>query len=132
MATSNQQYLEQLIEWGEHVKDVLTSGNFPENQKHDLMKQLEDWQGKISAVLSDENRNLDDATIQDLKTEGEQLVAPIQGKEPNRKEIKTIPYGKHQLPPLPYEYDALEPYISEEIMRLHHNKHNNSYVEELN
>ena len=28
--------------------------------------------------------------------------------------------GKHHLPPLPYAYDALQPYISEEIMRLHH------------
>ncbi|HHY20677.1 MAG TPA: superoxide dismutase, partial [Bacilli bacterium] len=36
------------------------------------------------------------------------------------------------LPPLPYKFDALEPYISEEIMRLHYSKHHQSYVDGLN
>lgn len=36
------------------------------------------------------------------------------------------------LPPLPYEYNALEPYISEQIMRLHHTKHHQAYVNALN
>lgn len=47
---------------------------------------------------------------------------------------KSVPIGigKHSLPPLPYPYDALEPYISEEIMRLHHQKHHQTYVEGLN
>jgi len=36
------------------------------------------------------------------------------------------------LPPLPYEYDALEPYISKQIMTLHHTKHHQTYVNALN
>lgn len=36
------------------------------------------------------------------------------------------------LPPLPYEYDALEPYMSEETLRYHHDKHHQGYVEKLN
>lgn len=36
------------------------------------------------------------------------------------------------LPPLPYAYDALEPYISNEIMVLHHTKHHQTYVNALN
>jgi hypothetical protein len=36
------------------------------------------------------------------------------------------------LPPLPYEYNALEPHISEQIMRLHHTKHHQTYVNTLN
>jgi len=36
------------------------------------------------------------------------------------------------LPPLPYAYDALEPYISKEIMTLHHTKHHQTYVNALN
>lgn len=45
---------------------------------------------------------------------------------------KAVPIGGHQLPPLPYSYNALEPVISEEIMRLHHTKHHQSYVDGLN
>ncbi|TRM10959.1 superoxide dismutase [Lentibacillus cibarius] len=50
----------------------------------------------------------------------------------NRKSSRTVPIGEHKLPPLPYAYNALEPHISEEIMRLHHDKHHRSYVEGLN
>jgi Fe-Mn family superoxide dismutase len=36
------------------------------------------------------------------------------------------------VPVLPYGYDALEPYISKEIMQLHHDKHHQAYVDKLN
>jgi len=38
----------------------------------------------------------------------------------------------HELPKLPYDYNALEPYYSEETLRLHHDKHHASYVNGLN
>lgn len=38
----------------------------------------------------------------------------------------------HQLPPLPYAYDALEPVIDKETVRIHHNKHFAGYVKGLN
>ncbi|KAF8343147.1 manganese superoxide dismutase [Cantharellus anzutake] len=40
--------------------------------------------------------------------------------------------GLHTLPDLPYFYDALEPFISKEIMNLHHKKHHQAYVNGLN
>ena len=40
--------------------------------------------------------------------------------------------SKHTLPALDYEYGALEPIISEEIMTLHHSKHHQTYVNNLN
>jgi len=39
---------------------------------------------------------------------------------------------KHSLPDLPYDYNALEPVISAEIMQLHHSKHHATYVNNLN
>ena len=36
------------------------------------------------------------------------------------------------LPPLPYDYSALEPTIDEATMRLHHGKHHQAYVDKLN
>lgn len=38
----------------------------------------------------------------------------------------------YTLPDLPYGYDALEPYIDVETMHLHHHKHHNTYVTNLN
>ncbi|MBI3733569.1 MAG: superoxide dismutase [Chloroflexi bacterium] len=38
----------------------------------------------------------------------------------------------HTLPPLPYDYTALEPHVDEMTMRIHHDKHHAAYVNNLN
>jgi Fe-Mn family superoxide dismutase len=38
----------------------------------------------------------------------------------------------YELPPLPYAYDALEPHIDADTMRLHHDKHHQTYVDNVN
>jgi Fe-Mn family superoxide dismutase len=37
-----------------------------------------------------------------------------------------------ELPPLPYDYNALEPHIDEQTMRIHHGKHHQAYVDNAN
>ncbi|TMK40878.1 MAG: superoxide dismutase [Actinobacteria bacterium] len=37
-----------------------------------------------------------------------------------------------EVPPLPYDYAALEPHIDEQTMRLHHDKHHQAYVDKAN
>lgn len=49
-------------------------------------------------------------------------------KESLNQEGKTM----YVLPSLPYAYNALEPYIEQEIMELHHKKHQQAYVDGLN
>src|ERR1700734_21090 len=38
----------------------------------------------------------------------------------------------YTVPPLPYAYDALEPYIDEATMKVHHDKHHQAYVDKVN
>lgn len=52
------------------------------------------------------------------------LTAVVSGKRLNE--------GMHQLEPLPYPYDALEPLIDAETMRFHHEKHHQAYINKLN
>nr|QBH73415.1 manganese-iron superoxide dismutase [Franklinothrips vespiformis] len=46
--------------------------------------------------------------------------------------ITSLSANKHTLPELPYEYNALEPVISRDIMTLHHQKHHAAYVTNYN
>jgi Fe-Mn family superoxide dismutase len=39
--------------------------------------------------------------------------------------------AKLSLPPLPYDYKALEPWIDEQTMRIHHDKHHQAYLDNL-
>ncbi|WP_163969900.1 superoxide dismutase [Oceanobacillus halotolerans] len=127
MTVQKKEYLEELYKWGEEVKRTLNEANIPNNTHDTLVGQISQWQQKIKRLLEDEGHIQNDEVIA-LQKEGERYATDITTL--HRKEKKQI--GKHQLPPLPYKYNALEPYISEEIMRLHHQKHHQSYVDGLN
>src|SRR6266542_1766317 len=54
---------------------------------------------------------------------GEHILALQQRKEPSMA---------FEVPPLPYDYDALEPHIDEQTMRVHRDKHHQAYVDNAN
>ncbi|KAL0465781.1 superoxide dismutase [Neurospora intermedia] len=56
--------------------------------------------------------------------------APLQSMTGNATTMAGL--ATYSLPQLPYAYNALEPYISAQIMELHHSKHHQTYVTNLN
>lgn len=90
-----------------------------------------DLEEKINRLQSELNSGGEMPDHQ-LFDKANELYYDIRSYLEEEERASTVPIGKHQLPPLPYRYNALEPYISEEIMRLHHTKHHQSYVDGLN
>src|SRR5215475_12718413 len=56
-------------------------------------------------------------------------VSKIPETNSRKPEEKTVPFS---VPPLPYSFDALEPYIDAKTMEIHHDKHHGTYVNNLN
>jgi superoxide dismutase, Fe-Mn family len=48
------------------------------------------------------------------------------------RQLSTGDAMAYEVPPLPYDYAALEPHIDEQTMRLHHDKHHQAYVDKAN
>jgi superoxide dismutase, Fe-Mn family len=65
------------------------------------------------------------------REKGERTAITARSLEQRVREA-AVPIGGHQLPPLPYPYNALEPHIDELTVRIHHDKHHLAYVEDLN
>ncbi len=78
---------------------------------------IKQMSGLASAVL------LTSASAKADRAEGAIQAAPAPAPAPT---------GPFTLPPLPYAYDALEPYFDAETMHLHHDKHHQAYVDKLN
>jgi superoxide dismutase, Fe-Mn family len=118
-----QQYVEEVLAWSEQMKEVLNreNGEMLYNELENLTNQLRNYEGEWTESLI---YNIQE-TVDALYKQAERLNAV-------RQEGQRVPIGGHVLPPLPYAYDALEPYISQEIMKLHHTKHHQSYVDGLN
>jgi superoxide dismutase, Fe-Mn family len=104
-------YLRELYRWCEEV-NLRNSSSEIKNLMHTIES-------------SKESREIDKATLLQIHEEATRIYH-------SNKLNKRVPIGEHRLPSLPYAYNALEPVISERIMKLHHDKHHKSYVNGLN
>lgn len=125
MSNDKKAYLQSLIDWGDELKASLKNTDITEDEMNYWLQQIGQWQEKVKDYLN-ESRTLERHHVASIQSEGKRLLSNI------TKKHRHTDYGKHTLPPLPYAYDALEPYISAEIMRLHHQQHHQSYVDGLN
>jgi superoxide dismutase, Fe-Mn family len=127
------QYVHELFEWNEQMKEFLETDDVKDNLE--LWEQLEHF----TELIENTNGSLSDQDMLSLQSKAEDIHEQLESYFSRKQgvgniwgEKKTVPSGGHTLPELSYAYNALEPYISEEIMRLHHDKHHRSYVEGLN
>jgi superoxide dismutase, Fe-Mn family len=127
-------YVNELFKWNEEMRRFLETDNVEANLE--LWQQLDEF----TELIESTGKQLSDEELLSLQTKAENIHERMENYF-NRKQQevgniwiaeKTVPPGGHTLPELPYAYNALEPYISEEIMKLHHDKHHRAYVEGLN
>ncbi|MCM3575228.1 superoxide dismutase [Mesobacillus subterraneus] len=99
---------------------------------------LQKWNENLLTLKQEAQHSLDDealyAQARNLYDELDRYFrgADLESERQQGQRLQPVPIGGHKLPPLPYAYDALEPVIDQEIMRLHHLKHHQSYVNGLN
>lgn len=127
-------YVQDLFEWNEEMKSFLQSEN--------VQKEAGVWQSlnRFNEIIEAIGEPSEHESILQIQKMAESLHDEVEEYMKQRQDIGSIwmtkpsfvEPGKHKLPVLTYAYNALEPYISEEIMRLHHDKHHRAYVEGLN
>ncbi|WP_066294097.1 superoxide dismutase [Bacillus sp. FJAT-29937] len=128
-----EEYIQDVFKWNQEMRAFLESEDT--EGKSELWTKMDRLANIIEGIKSPqsiEELSVVQNYVDELHSSMEkyfierQQVGSIYMHEPN------VAPGNHALPPLPYPYNGLEPYISEEIMRLHHDKHHKSYVDGLN
>nr|WP_230502813.1 superoxide dismutase [Sutcliffiella rhizosphaerae] len=121
------QYLKEVEEW---CLELLTTNQNKRSQLHHR------WLGEVRNIMRSslelqETDFIQESDIQEIQNWVSEVIEEMKHSRitPNNGRV---PIGQHVLPPLPYPYNALEPFISQEIMEIHHQKHHQSYVDGLN
>ncbi|WP_078431249.1 superoxide dismutase [Metabacillus halosaccharovorans] len=135
----SEQYMTSMKKWCNDILKSYDDSIQDLRRKHDVTS-LESWKNELLHLQYELNET-SDLDPKDVYQRADELFTQFetyfdseerQENERIQNQKKPVPIGGHTLPPLPYAYDALEPYIQQEIMRLHHDKHHQSYVDGLN
>lgn len=124
--------------WEEDMNDLLRDINEAlymrgeDQEKQDKVERIQLKAGRLYESWLALLENLENSKNQQQNTNATPTQLDHEPHYDVQVPLNPVPIGEHKLPPLPYAYDALEPYIDEEIMRLHHDKHHKGYVEGLN
>lgn len=121
-------YFFEVKNWFKKIKLYTQSKRYDHAELEDSLKRMDFF---INSIKEDEMTENEIISLQTLVKDINGLLKEGEEIEENLRQM-AIPIGQHVLPNLPYKYNALEPYISNEIMRLHHDKHHQSYVDGLN
>ncbi len=121
-----EKYLEKVSWWLVEVKRYLE--NYNDVKQDQIRERIILLDEKIQSAIR--RGEYIPEFIQETQIIVDSIAASIQSTMPIRK--TSVPIGEHKLPPLTYPYKSLEPYISEQIMILHHDRHHKSYVDGLN
>ncbi|WP_442594641.1 superoxide dismutase [Neobacillus sp. D3-1R] len=131
--TEFENYVKDLFGWNEEMKSFLQSENVQHGEG--IWKSLDQFSKIIETVKDPTNQE----EIINIQRKAEALHQEVEEYFSERQHLGSIwmkktavEAGKHKLPVLTYPYNGLEPYISEEIMKLHHDTHHRAYVEGLN
>ncbi|PYI50678.1 Fe-Mn family superoxide dismutase [Paenibacillus flagellatus] len=138
-AAQSNEFVKQLFAMLQQSAAVRAVATAPTVVQH-IIRESEYFLGVLQAILTAPGTH-GGFGPGDSRNGSEEFPAPADRTEPLAPEgtwadpvarTKPVPIGGHTLPPLPYPYDALEPHIDAETMRLHHDKHHKSYVDGLN
>ncbi|MGC5776804.1 Fe-Mn family superoxide dismutase [Paenibacillus pabuli] len=129
LASDPSSSLEQILQTSGHLSEPYLQENLTYDSGESNREAAEgpsSTVGKGSPPPSEQAQSSAAVQLSPSTTEGSSTSSAAPVKE------KPVPIGGHTLPPLPYAYNALEPHIDEMTMRIHHDKHHQSYVDGLN
>lgn len=113
----------ELLIWGRKFHEKIISNSRDDEDYFALIRSTENWLNDLEHHLKLREQTHNSSLF---------LRASDLYGEWRSQRRRSVAIGKHTLPPLPYAYNALEPYIDARIMKLHHDKHHQSYVDGLN
>ncbi len=133
MMSKFEEYFKEVGQWNERWKKFL--------EAEEISKSESVWDNldRFTDIVENLSSTVDEKALVNLQLEVETLHNEMENYFSSRQQVGSIwinepavPLGQHKLPPLAYPYESLEPFISSEIMKLHHQKHHQTYVDGLN